>query len=198
MTGNGRTILLTIKILFRSEVMPSSTWHKERLCNCYVLRRVRLSNFVRYQVLMAVSMKMAVFYTVARCSLVQVYRRFRGACCLIIRAIRPETLVNFYQNRRRNNLEDSHPFPIMYKEADCLLRCLQEPATEPCLEADQFSPHLASHFLKIHVRIRLPNCVFFPIFPLNILHVFLIFPIRATCLNRLAFVHLISLIMYIL
>jgi hypothetical protein len=27
-------------------------------------------------------MKMAVFWDVALCSLVEVYRRFRGACCL--------------------------------------------------------------------------------------------------------------------
>jgi hypothetical protein len=37
---------------------------------------------VRFQVLTAASMKMAVFWIVAACSLVQVYRRFRGACCL--------------------------------------------------------------------------------------------------------------------
>jgi hypothetical protein len=32
-------------------------------------------------------MKMAVSCTVAPCSLVDVYRRFRGACCVRIRAI---------------------------------------------------------------------------------------------------------------
>jgi hypothetical protein len=31
---------------------------------------------------MAASMKMAVFWVVVPCSLVEVYRRFRGACCL--------------------------------------------------------------------------------------------------------------------
>jgi hypothetical protein len=37
---------------------------------------------VRFQVLTAASMKMAVYRVVAPCSLVEVYRRFRGACCL--------------------------------------------------------------------------------------------------------------------
>jgi hypothetical protein len=34
------------------------------------------------QVLTAVSTKMAVFWVVARCSLVEVYQRFRGPYCL--------------------------------------------------------------------------------------------------------------------
>jgi hypothetical protein len=37
---------------------------------------------VRFQVLTAASMKMTVFWDVTLCSLVEVYRRFRGACCL--------------------------------------------------------------------------------------------------------------------
>jgi hypothetical protein len=45
------------------------------------LRRVRLRS-VRFQVLTAASMKMAVFWVVAPRRLVEVYRRFRGACCL--------------------------------------------------------------------------------------------------------------------
>jgi hypothetical protein len=36
----------------------------------------------RFEVLTTVSTKMAVFWVVAPCSLVQGYRRFRGACCL--------------------------------------------------------------------------------------------------------------------
>jgi hypothetical protein len=32
---------------------------------------------------MVASMKMAVFWVVGLCSLVEVYQRFRGACCLI-------------------------------------------------------------------------------------------------------------------
>jgi hypothetical protein len=63
--------------------------------------------------------KMAVFWVVAPCSLVEVYQRFRGPCCLhnqgegiialMMEAARiSETLVNFYQTTRRYNSEDSH------------------------------------------------------------------------------------------
>jgi hypothetical protein len=37
---------------------------------------------VRFQVLTATSMKMAVYWNVSPCSLVEAYRRFTGACCL--------------------------------------------------------------------------------------------------------------------
>jgi hypothetical protein len=37
---------------------------------------------VRFQVLTAASMKIAVFWAVAPCFLVEVYRRFKGAYCL--------------------------------------------------------------------------------------------------------------------
>jgi hypothetical protein len=63
-------------------------------------------------------MKMAVFWVVAPCSLAEVYRHFRGACCLHHRgddiflimeaASTPKTSVNFYQTTRRNNPEDGH------------------------------------------------------------------------------------------
>jgi hypothetical protein len=59
-----------------------------------------------------VSMKIAVFWVVAPCSLVEVYQRFRGPCCLHHQgdevARTSETLVNFYQTTRRYNPEDSH------------------------------------------------------------------------------------------
>jgi hypothetical protein len=52
---------------------------------------------------------MTVFWDVAPCSLVEVYRSFRGVCC------RPDdggskhlTSVTFYQTTRRNIPEDSH------------------------------------------------------------------------------------------
>jgi hypothetical protein len=63
---------------------------------------------------------MAVFWVVAPCSLVEVYQRFSGPCCLqhqgYIRAIAltmetartSETLVNFYQTTQCYNPEDSH------------------------------------------------------------------------------------------
>jgi hypothetical protein len=74
--------------------------------------------YVRFQVLTAASMKMAVFWVVAQCSLVEVYRLFTGACCLhhqysfialmMEAANTSETSANFYQTTRRNNPEDSH------------------------------------------------------------------------------------------
>jgi hypothetical protein len=48
---------------------------------------------------------MVVFWVVALCSLVEVYRRFRGACCLNLQGS-PETSANFYQTTWRNNPED--------------------------------------------------------------------------------------------
>jgi hypothetical protein len=42
---------------------------------------------VRFQVLTAASMKMAVFWDVAQCSLVEIDRRFRGLTAFVIRAI---------------------------------------------------------------------------------------------------------------
>jgi hypothetical protein len=67
---------------------------------------------VRFRVLTAASMKMTVFWDVATCSLVEVYRRFRGAYCDIALMMEAEstseTSVNFYQTTRRNNPEDSH------------------------------------------------------------------------------------------
>jgi hypothetical protein len=68
-------------------------------------------------------MKMAVFWVVAPCRLVEVYQHFRGPCCLhhqgdewaislialMMEAARTsETLVNFYQSTWRYNPEDSH------------------------------------------------------------------------------------------
>jgi hypothetical protein len=60
---------------------------------------------------------MAVFWVDVTCSVVEVYRRFGGACCLhnqgfialvMEAASVSETSVNFYQTTRRNNPEDSH------------------------------------------------------------------------------------------
>jgi hypothetical protein len=50
-----------------------------------------------------VLLNIAVSWVVAPCSLVEVYRRFRGACCRHHKAN-----VNFYQTARRYNPEDSH------------------------------------------------------------------------------------------
>jgi hypothetical protein len=57
------------------------------LFSLYLLHSLRVlflhSYFlVGFEVLTAVSTKMAVFWVVAPCSLVEVYQRFRGPCCL--------------------------------------------------------------------------------------------------------------------
>jgi hypothetical protein len=63
-------------------------------------------------------MKMAVFRIVAPCSLVEVYRRSRGACIIsaialmMAAASTSETSVNFYQTTQRNNSEDSHLYVL--------------------------------------------------------------------------------------
>jgi hypothetical protein len=58
------------------------------------------------------SVKMAVFWVIATCSLVEVCRHFKGVCCIHHQVDEAtstsETSVNFYQNTRRDNSEDSH------------------------------------------------------------------------------------------
>jgi hypothetical protein len=46
-------------------------------CKLTVIYRI-----VGFEVFMAVGMKMAVFWVLAPCSLVEIYQRFRGPCCL--------------------------------------------------------------------------------------------------------------------
>jgi hypothetical protein len=53
----------------------------------------------------AASMKMAVFWDVVACSLVEVYRRFRGACYLSLQGV---------QTTRRNIPEDSNLHLYVY------------------------------------------------------------------------------------
>jgi hypothetical protein len=53
-------------------------------------------------------MKMVVFWVIVPCSVVEVFRRFRGACLLHHQGECTETSVNFYQTARRYNPEDSH------------------------------------------------------------------------------------------
>jgi hypothetical protein len=64
------------------------------------------------EVLTAVTMKISVFWVVAPCRLVLVYRRFRGpyfVIALMMEAVQiSETSVNSYQSTRRYNPEDSH------------------------------------------------------------------------------------------
>jgi hypothetical protein len=73
---------------------------------------------VGFQVLTAASMKIAVFWVEALCSLVEIYQRFKGRYLLppsspIIAlmteaASSSETFENFYQTTRRYNPKDSH------------------------------------------------------------------------------------------
>jgi hypothetical protein len=68
-----------------------------------------LKYVVGFEVLTAVSMKMAVFWVVAQCSLVEVYQHFRVLATLIMEAARTsEMLINFYQTTWHYNPEDSH------------------------------------------------------------------------------------------
>jgi hypothetical protein len=80
--------------------------------SCNLLSKQNIFYIVRFQVLTAVSMKMAVLWVVAPCSLVEVYLRFRGARC-VHQGDRPDDegsnhLSNLYQTTRCNNPEDSH------------------------------------------------------------------------------------------
>jgi hypothetical protein len=59
------------------------TWKDNIKINITELGFKRLNGIeVRFEVLTASSMKMTVFWVVAPCSLLEVYRRFRGTCCL--------------------------------------------------------------------------------------------------------------------
>jgi hypothetical protein len=51
-------------------------------------------NLVVFEVLTEVSMKMAVFWVVAPCSLAEVYQRFRGPCCLHHQGDEPSALAD--------------------------------------------------------------------------------------------------------
>jgi hypothetical protein len=53
-------------------------------------------------------MTMAVFWIVAPCSLVEVYRRLRAIALMMEAASTTETSATFYQTTRRYNSEDSH------------------------------------------------------------------------------------------
>jgi hypothetical protein len=67
---------------------------------------VILQRFVGFEVITAVSMKMAVFCVVAPCSLSP--SSWQMIALMMEAARTSETLVNFYQTTRRYNPEDSH------------------------------------------------------------------------------------------
>jgi hypothetical protein len=94
----------TIRVCFMELPFFIHLLQKAQQCCQYYL--------VGFEVLMVVSTKMAVFWIVAPCSLVEVYQHFRGPCCLhrqgnLITARSSEILVNFYQTTLRYNPEDS-------------------------------------------------------------------------------------------
>jgi hypothetical protein len=117
---------LTIKRTQNNSVDPVAARSEARALSARTLDRrfesrsrhgyLSLSVYVvGLEVLAAVSTKMAVIWVVAPCSLVEVYQRFRGPCCLhhqgalMMQAAKTsETLVNFYQTSRCYNPEDSH------------------------------------------------------------------------------------------
>jgi hypothetical protein len=61
----------------------------------------------RFQVLKAPSMKAAVFWVVAPCSLVDVYRRFRGACSLLQQGDRADDAGSTYLGNVGKRLPDN-------------------------------------------------------------------------------------------
>jgi hypothetical protein len=68
---------------------------------------------VRFEVLTAASMKMAVFCVVASCSLVEVYWRLRGACCLHHQAIalkRRQTSARLHGTTQKTAIFVHHQF----------------------------------------------------------------------------------------
>jgi hypothetical protein len=75
---------------FSNWVLPKYKWgtlpphqpQERELCNLWSSSRRKNMAFVAFQVLTAVCTKMAVFWVVTPCSLVEVYQRFRGPCCL--------------------------------------------------------------------------------------------------------------------
>jgi hypothetical protein len=63
----------------------------------------------KFQILKAASTKIAVFWDVAPCSLVDYLVEDESLIALMMEAVRTsETLVNFYQTTQRYNPEDSH------------------------------------------------------------------------------------------
>jgi hypothetical protein len=77
----------------------------------------RSAALVSFQVLTATSVKMF-FWVVAPCGLVDIYRRFRGSCCLMEAASTSETSLYFYRTTRRNISPSSPPCVMIYHDPD--------------------------------------------------------------------------------
>jgi hypothetical protein len=78
---------------------------------------------VRFQVLTTATMKMVVFWVIAPCSLVEVYRRFRGACSIALMMEAASTFET-YQTTRRNNPENSHLQPVEMSDPGVIMKCM--------------------------------------------------------------------------
>jgi hypothetical protein len=103
---------------------------------------INMNYHVRFEVLTAASMQMAVLCVVAPCSLVEVYRRFRTSV-----ASTSETSVNLYQTTRCNNPEGSHlhelsSFIFRYNIATVLQEELwtKEPVSWKCSPVELLIP----------------------------------------------------------
>jgi hypothetical protein len=111
--------LFLLNFCWKCVVSGSKAPKREADHHFYLMPRLRMrdSPWIGFEVFTAASMKMAVFWVVVPCSLVEVYQRFRGPCCLHIIALMMEasrtsvTLVNFYQTTRRRNPEYSYLLP---------------------------------------------------------------------------------------
>jgi hypothetical protein len=68
---------------------------------------------LRFEVLTAASMKMTVFWDVAPCSLVEVYRCFRAIVLMMEAVNTSETSVYFNQTTRSNILEESPSLSLL-------------------------------------------------------------------------------------
>jgi hypothetical protein len=147
-----------------------------------LLFQTKVYYHVGFEILMAVSTKMAVFWVVAPCSLVEVYQHFRGPCCSIIRA--SETLVNFYQTTWRYNPEDSRLR---------LLPCSQIQLLDAVLRFHVFTSISCRSFLILssHLLLCLHVVSSFEVFWVKF--VFLVFPSFPLCLNHLIHLSLITL-----
>jgi hypothetical protein len=81
-----KVLFLGICIEYSDLVLTSHTCIREVVYPFQISVGTGLSwlrfSWVGFEVLTAVSMKIAVFWVVAPCSLVEVYQRFRGPCCL--------------------------------------------------------------------------------------------------------------------
>jgi hypothetical protein len=92
------------------------------------------------------TLKMAVFWDVAPCSVVEIDRRFRrGLIALMMKAVSTsETSVNFYQRIRHNIPEESHLHTRLRENLNCHKRknCFQLADTSKPLSI----PHLINPF----------------------------------------------------